>query len=137
MENRLVKYLRDGDKLIGAVVGLPDGSIGVSLCFAGNTKLPPDHFNKVRAVELASQRARNSVPVIVPRRFVLTKLPGEDNTCYYAFQHLDSVVSREVENMRFRVKKYFRLQGENATNAVGNRRDIGTRLKTALNLFGF
>ena len=132
METRLVKYLRDGDKLIGAVVGLPDGSIGVSVC---NTV---DRFNKIRAVELASQRARNNVSVRIPARYVQDGKKMEiDGKEYVPVTSLNSVVHREVAGMSVRVQKYFRLAKENTTNAVGDRPALGTRLQAALNLLGF
>jgi hypothetical protein len=122
METRLVKYLKDGHNLIGCVVGLPDGSIGISVCNSGNKQVPADKFNKVRGIELASQRARNSEEISIPHRTMCVK------TGPYTYENVNLVdlVNREVAVMENRVKKYYKLE------SVKPRITFGQRLKTAL-----
>jgi hypothetical protein len=115
METRLVKYLKDGDKLIGAVVGLPDGKIGVSICNETDT------FNKQRAVGLAEQRARYGVDTNVPHRWI------KHSKASYLF--LPEVVTSEIAIMAQRLQRYYRIQ-------TPNRPTLTQRLNLALTVFG-
>lgn len=117
MEMQLVKYLKDGDKLIGAVVGLPDGKIGVSICNETDT------FNKQRAVGLAGQRARYDVDTKVPHRWI------KHSKASYLF--LPEVVTSEVAIMAERLKRYYKLQ------SVPKKTNMAARLVLALATFGF
>lgn len=130
METRLVKYLKDGNKLIGCIVGLPDGSIGVSVCNSGNKKHPADKFHKVRGIELASQRARNGQEILVPHRVVTTYV-RQFATGYNANMTLTDLVEREVAIMENRLKKYYKLE------SLPVRSTFAQRLNAALASIGF
>jgi len=123
METRLVKYLKDGDKLIGAVVGLPNGSIGVSICNETDT------FNKQRAVGLAEQRARYGVPTNIPHRLIKGKEVSTEESTFTPLYQLSEIVQTEVAIMAQRLQRYYRIQ-------TPNRPTLTQRLNLALTIFG-
>lgn len=89
----LVKYIRDGQKLIGCVVATGPSQIGVSILN------PKDTFSKERAKTIAVGRSLTGSICHVPKRKV--------DVCGFDFS-LDAVVSGEVLVMQERSLRYFK-----------------------------
>jgi len=117
METRLVKYLKDGDKLIGAVVGLPNGSVGVSIC---NDR---DQFDKKHAVYAGIARAYLSEKTTVPHKWI------KHSKASYLF--LPEVVTAEIAIMEQRLQKYYKLE------SVPPKSGTLERVKLLLAMIGF
>ena len=113
----LVKYLRDGNRPIGCIVAVDRDHVGFSLC---NDR---DHFNRIRAKEIAERRAlmgvdarrvyedsRGKVKGGIPIRLV--------NNPYATCQDenisvpLVDYVNSEIALMEDRAKRYFKSDKE-------------------------
>lgn len=92
----LVKYVRKGQKIVGAVVAVSRSQVGWSLC------KPVDEFSKVTALDIARVRAVGASCEAVPRSLV-----------------------KEVSAMTDRSNRYFKLKAEQILTMPRNyRRDL-------------
>lgn len=90
----LVKYIRDGQKLVGCVVATGPNKIGVSIAN------PKDQFSKQLARYIAASRSETGTKCKIPNRFVNI---GQDTNI-----PLSILVPVAERVMRERSERYFK-----------------------------
>ena len=101
----LVKYVREGSRMVGCVVAIGAGQVGWSVCN------PSDRFNKDLAVKIASGRAEKGSSTELPEYrniWVWEKDYNTGESVDSSKVQLSAVLNNEITRMIDRSYKFFK-----------------------------
>lgn len=102
----LVKYVREGSRMVGCVVAIGAGQVGWSICHPSKNK-----FNKDLAVEIASGRAEKGSSTELPKYrsiWVWEKDYNTGESVDLSKVQLSAVLNNEITRMIDRSYKFFK-----------------------------